>query len=1111
MANIVQLKDTLNFFFAMAYDVFISYSRKDSKIVDRIEEELSKHGISCFIDRSNIDLGADFAEVIAKSIFECEIMLFIWSESSNQSENTANEIALAIDFEKSIVSFKIGAFKPDYKLAYRLVRFNRIDAVAFNETHIVELGIKVAKRLGKKGAVERNLNNVFHQQTETVEPELAGGTPSAGAIADDLEYESAYQMGKQALLNFDLISAFSDFLDPALHNYKDARAYMGQIMYYRTRIWRIPKERFDYVKEIADKGNSYAQFMMSRYYGVKEIDNQKYYEYARLSADQNDSYGLLSLSRCYDLGLGVKKDSMKSMSLLKSSVVLKNPLAFLYMIKNTLYGWSVKKNPSRAIDLLKKALEMGIPECFSIMGNLYWEGEYVEKDDKKAEKYFEKAVALGYVEAYFDWANLYMFAPFTYEIKDARKGFQFLLKGAGHNEPGCLSSIALCYYNGCAVNQDKKNALKWYKKAAASGDAYSFYMIGYMYYYGDGVETNELLAWEWFEKGAAIPDARSLNMQGIMCLDGYAPDKEKKDCIPYFEESAFIGGYSGELSLLKLYDLFRTKKLEDYDVLKVDDSAFLDYPWAEQDDRKAVDYLKRAAEMGNADALLKCGVLLTDIERSYSDEIEGYGYLKQALEKKHYKAALQLGYLYEKGIGVPVDEEKAKEFFKLAAENNIGGIADYEYGRVLKAESSDEPENAKKREEALSYLHRAADAGYEKAYEPLYSMLMDDLDFDDLENSPKAVEVLNWIRKASETNQVQAILDMGVCCQMGIGRTVNIGEAIEWYKKAALKKNKTAPFNIGEIYNNGEGSITKDLAKAIYWYDKANQYGNEDAKEKLKEAKQRGQAFIEVFEQSPDMKGLDEYIRLVSKGENVKISQSVLDEFYAPCREAVAGLAMQDMMREEFVECKYLPKYVNDLCTAWDNARICANQMELGTLSTYEDEAFFPFCSPAMITIMRKEIVELWLRLKNVYKEELKDVTLIAHEAILDIAEGMSDDELQLLLISIVEIMIELEGVDMANEEVAGLIAADKHQNLHYADIFYTGTDYMVRSYAIAKKLYELENDEEIARERLDLMNNKVVLDSNSIEEATTTKEESDDDEFERLLDEFVNSELDKE
>jgi len=34
-------------------------------------------------------------------------------------------------------------------LAYRLVRFNRIDAIDFNEHQIIELGEKIAKRLEK--------------------------------------------------------------------------------------------------------------------------------------------------------------------------------------------------------------------------------------------------------------------------------------------------------------------------------------------------------------------------------------------------------------------------------------------------------------------------------------------------------------------------------------------------------------------------------------------------------------------------------------------------------------------------------------------------------------------------------------------------------------------------------------------------------------------------------------------------------------------------------------------------------------------------------------------------------------------------------------------------
>ena len=154
----------------MAYDVFISYSRRDIQIADRIEKELEKYDISCFIDRSGIDLGDDFAGIIAKAIHESEIMLFVWSENSNQSENTANEIALAIDFQKTIISFKIGEFKAHYNLAYRLVRYNRIDAVTFNEPQVIELGEKIAKRLGKTIIKEKakEENPAFQNDDTTV-------------------------------------------------------------------------------------------------------------------------------------------------------------------------------------------------------------------------------------------------------------------------------------------------------------------------------------------------------------------------------------------------------------------------------------------------------------------------------------------------------------------------------------------------------------------------------------------------------------------------------------------------------------------------------------------------------------------------------------------------------------------------------------------------------------------------------------------------------------------------------------------------------------------------------------------------------------------------------
>lgn len=651
----------------MAHDVFISYSRKDIEIADRIEKELNSYGIECFIDRSNIELGQDFAEIIAEAIYECPIILFVWSENSNQSENTANEIALAIEFEKTVVSFKIGAFKPSPKLAYRLIRFNRIDAIAFNEDKIVELGAKIALLLGKKPTGSKSVSARANDPADNA----VNAEPARTAAAKESDkYEYSYQTGRQALLRYDIPTAFSNLLEPALNDYKDSRFLMAQIVWYRTRIWKVADSEFDYLKEMADKGNSYAQFIMGRFYSLKQDDDEKSVEYACKSAEQNDSYGLFSLARCYDLGVGVNKNNAKYISLLKRAIAENNPFALLEFAKNHIHGWTGKRNLSYGIELLKKAIELNMPEAFVQMGYVYYYGNGVQRDEKIAEEYLHKAIESGYIEAYHDLGILYLYEPDTKNVRTDKeriaKGIKYYLKGAEYNEPNCLSGLASCYYNGVAVDKDLRNAMKWFRKSAAAGDRFAYFMIGYMYYYGEGVKEDNNLAWDWFDRGAKLIDSNCLWMKGIMCMDGNAPGHEKKDCIAFFEESIFLGGYSGEISALKLYDIFRTDKLEKYDVLKSDPPA---YSWAEQDDEKALNYLKRGAEMGNEEALFKYGVYLTDLELPLSDEILGRKYLEESLSKSYYRAALRLAYLYKNGIGVMKDNGKAQSYCDTAREN----------------------------------------------------------------------------------------------------------------------------------------------------------------------------------------------------------------------------------------------------------------------------------------------------------------------------------------------------------------------------------------------------------------------------------------------------------
>lgn len=85
----------------MQYDVFISYSRKDSKTAEAICEALSQAGISFFIDKEGIAGGANFPEVLARTIDSSTVFLLVASENAYNSKFTKAEILYAFNHKRS--------------------------------------------------------------------------------------------------------------------------------------------------------------------------------------------------------------------------------------------------------------------------------------------------------------------------------------------------------------------------------------------------------------------------------------------------------------------------------------------------------------------------------------------------------------------------------------------------------------------------------------------------------------------------------------------------------------------------------------------------------------------------------------------------------------------------------------------------------------------------------------------------------------------------------------------------------------------------------------------------------------------------------------------------
>jgi hypothetical protein len=87
--------------------VFISYSRKDTKVADKICAAFDRVGITYFIDRKGISGGIEFPSIIAQAIKECKIFLFLASNNAYQSSFASNEITYAFYKKKDMLPYII--------------------------------------------------------------------------------------------------------------------------------------------------------------------------------------------------------------------------------------------------------------------------------------------------------------------------------------------------------------------------------------------------------------------------------------------------------------------------------------------------------------------------------------------------------------------------------------------------------------------------------------------------------------------------------------------------------------------------------------------------------------------------------------------------------------------------------------------------------------------------------------------------------------------------------------------------------------------------------------------------------------------------------------------
>lgn len=502
-------------------------------------------------------------------------------------------------------------------------------------------------------------------------------------------------------------------------------------------------EAFTWCKSAADEGLVNAEVVVAVFYlngnGVTK-DEKETVKWLRKASEQNNGPAQYLLCRMIEEGAGTEKNKTEALRQLRLSA--KNGYA----------------------DAQKHLKELGLPETDDGRDNA------INFNKKTAALSEKETIELGVkdfnngqrIDAYQLLAPLTGSKYFTAEA-EACMG-DFYQEGVGSKNGGWP-----------LLKYDYTMAMKWYKKAAADGNADAMAEVGVIYSSGsDDIKQNEKEAFKWYKKSAEKGSGLGQDILGTEYTTGKNVPIDQQEAIRLYRLSAAQGCGLGMLSLA---------------------GAYSDGSGVEKDMNKAIEMYIALANMNtpaNPYAPRRAAFLLNQL---------GYSAVSGTLLNPKEEIALGLDACsrtqYEVGFKLLSKHEKTTIISDTAL-NWLGFMYDHGYGTT---------ENIV---EAFDCIKRAAEMGNSVAQNNLAGFYHAGRG-----TSQNYAEALKWYSKSGLQDNWDAQVSAGLMYTNGEGVKKDDVKAVEWYRKAALLGWGWGQYYLGLAYRNGTGVAVDDAKSQL--------------------------------------------------------------------------------------------------------------------------------------------------------------------------------------------------------------------------------------------------------------------------------------------------------
>jgi hypothetical protein len=139
--------------------------------------------------------------------------------------------------------------------------------------------------------------------------------------------------------------------------------------------------------------------------------------------------------------------------------------------------------------------------------------------------------------------------------KEAKRAkFLFIKAQAEGGNATAQTRTAHNFAVGRGVKKDFKEALKWYRRAAAQGDSKAQFNLGYMYYNGEALPRDYPKALEWFGKAAKQGDPGAQGSLGLMYDNGEGVAEDDVAALKWYRLAANQGEPMAQFNVGWMYE-----------------------------------------------------------------------------------------------------------------------------------------------------------------------------------------------------------------------------------------------------------------------------------------------------------------------------------------------------------------------------------------------------------------------------------------------------------------------------------------------------------------------------------------------------------------------------